>query len=99
MFANQRQDRVKRSFQSPKECHPDALREAQLNTLGYKLLQQGRSDDAIAVFKLNVDAFPQSGNVYDSLGEAYLRKGDRPPRSPTTRKRWRSIRRTSGRWR
>jgi polyisoprenoid-binding protein YceI len=51
--------------------------EAQLNTLGYKLLQLGRFDDAIALFKLNVDAFPQSPNVYDSLGEAYLRKGDR----------------------
>lgn len=51
--------------------------EAQLNTLGYKVLQQGHLDDAIAIFKLNVDAFPQSGNVYDSLGEAYLRKGDR----------------------
>jgi polyisoprenoid-binding protein YceI len=51
--------------------------EAQLNLLGYKLLTQGRVDDAIAVFKVNVDAFPQSSNVYDSLGEAYLRKGDR----------------------
>ena len=51
--------------------------EAQLNTLGYKLMQQGRVNDAIAIFKLNVDAFPQSANVYDSLGEAYLRTGDR----------------------
>ena len=50
--------------------------EAQLNTLGYKLMQQGRLDDAIVVLKLNVDAFPESPNVYDSLGEAYLRKGD-----------------------
>lgn len=51
--------------------------EAQLNTLGYKLMQQGRLDDAIVVLKLNVEAFPESPNVYDSLGEAYLRKGDR----------------------
>ena len=51
--------------------------EGQLNTLAYKVMQQGRIDDAIVLFKLNVDAFPQSGNVYDSLGEAYLRKGDR----------------------
>jgi polyisoprenoid-binding protein YceI len=51
--------------------------EGQLNTLAYKIMQQGRIDDAIALFKLNVEDFPQSGNVYDSLGEAYLRKGDR----------------------
>ena len=51
--------------------------EGQVNTLAYKIMQQGRIDDAIVLFKLNADAFPQSGNVYDSLGEAYLRKGDR----------------------
>jgi len=51
--------------------------EAQLNTLGYKLLQAGKVDDAIRVLRLNVAAFPASANVYDSLGEACLAKGDR----------------------
>ncbi len=51
--------------------------ESQLNTLGYKLLQRGRLDEAIRVFQLNAAAFPQSANVYDSLGEAYFVKGDR----------------------
>ncbi|HEU5261310.1 MAG TPA: YceI family protein [Gemmatimonadales bacterium] len=51
--------------------------EAQLNTLGYKLLQAGKVAEAIAMFQLNVESFPQSSNVYDSLGEAYLAKGDR----------------------
>jgi len=51
--------------------------EGQLNLLGYKLFSQGRVDDAITVFRLNVAAFPQSSNVYDSLGEACLAKGDR----------------------
>jgi Flp pilus assembly protein TadD len=31
---------------------------------------------AIDIFRLNVRAFPTSGNVYDSLGEAYLAQGD-----------------------
>jgi tetratricopeptide (TPR) repeat protein len=33
-------------------------------------------DQAIEVFKMNVAAFPQSANVWDSLGEAYRAKGD-----------------------
>ena len=32
--------------------------------------------EAIEIFKLNVEAYPQSSNVYDSLGEAYMVKGD-----------------------
>ncbi|RYZ16990.1 MAG: tetratricopeptide repeat protein [Myxococcaceae bacterium] len=35
-----------------------------------------RVTDAIEVFKLNVEVFPKSGNLYDSLGEAYLAHGD-----------------------
>jgi tetratricopeptide (TPR) repeat protein len=33
--------------------------------------------EAIEAFKLNVEAFPESGNVYDSLGEAYLADGNK----------------------
>lgn len=51
--------------------------EAQLNVLGYQLLQRGMVAEAIAVFELNVEVFPESSNPYDSLGEAYLAAGDR----------------------
>ncbi|MEJ2582930.1 MAG: MBL fold metallo-hydrolase, partial [Acidobacteriota bacterium] len=50
--------------------------ENEFNLLGYRLLGQGRIDDAIAVFQLNVERYPQSWNVYDSLGEAYAAKGN-----------------------
>jgi cytochrome c-type biogenesis protein CcmH/NrfG len=30
------------------------------------------------VFQLNVEAYPQSSNVYDSLGEGYMDDGDKP---------------------
>lgn len=40
--------------------------------MGYALLRTGRLQDAIEVFQLNVAENPTSGNVYDSLGEAYL---------------------------
>ncbi len=33
--------------------------------------------EAIEVFKLNVEAYPQSANVYDSLGQAYMVNGDK----------------------
>ena len=51
--------------------------ENEFNLLGYRLLGESRVDDAIAVFGLNVERFPGSWNVYDSLGEAYAVKGDR----------------------
>ena len=41
------------------------------------MLCQGQTQLAIAVFKLNVDAFPESSNVYDSLGEAYMNDGQK----------------------
>src|SRR5439155_12920698 len=40
-----------------------------LNMLGYQSLQSGKTDEAIKLFARNVEEFPQSGNVYDSLGE------------------------------
>ncbi|TQF15044.1 serine hydrolase [Myxococcus llanfairpwllgwyngyllgogerychwyrndrobwllllantysiliogogogochensis] len=49
----------------------------ELNRVGYQLLQGGRVPEAIEIFKLNVDQFPQDGNVHDSLGEAYIAHGDK----------------------
>ena len=50
--------------------------EAQLNDLGYRLLGDDRVDDAIAVFRLNVETYPEFANTHDSLGEALLEKGE-----------------------
>jgi len=54
-----------------------AVQEARLNDLGYALLQESKLSDAIAIFKLNVELYPQSSNTYDSLGEAYMKNGDK----------------------
>lgn len=51
--------------------------ENDINNLGYFLLGQGKISDAIEVFKINVNEFPESFNVYDSLGEAYMEAGDK----------------------
>lgn len=48
-----------------------------LNNLGYTLLRQKKVAEAIALFKLNVELYPQSSNVYDSLAEAYMANGDK----------------------
>jgi FKBP-type peptidyl-prolyl cis-trans isomerase len=51
--------------------------EADMNAWGYRLLQNNQAREAIEVFKLNVEAYPDSANVYDSLAESYLAHGDK----------------------
>lgn len=50
--------------------------EQQLNMLGHALLGEKRTDDAIAMFELNVEAYPNAFTTYDSLGEGLLVRGD-----------------------
>ena len=48
-----------------------------VNELGYYLLYELEDvDKAIEMFALNVSKYPDSSNVYDSLGEAYMVQGD-----------------------
>jgi tetratricopeptide (TPR) repeat protein len=54
---------------------PEAFDEYLLNSLGYQLLGAEQTDDAIAIFKLNVEEYPDASNPYDSLGEAYAVAG------------------------
>ena len=53
------------------------LSEGEMNRLGYEYLGSDKITDAIAVFKLNMEAFPKSSNVYDSYAEVLLKSGDR----------------------
>jgi hypothetical protein len=46
-----------------------------INQLGYQSLFADRFDEAITIFKTNVERYPESANVYDSLAEAYERSG------------------------
>ncbi len=50
--------------------------EEALNDFGYELLGSNDAAGAIQVFTLNAEQFPQSGNVWDSLAEGYLKAGD-----------------------
>lgn len=46
-----------------------------VNQMGYQYLGENKPEEAIAVFKTNVERYPESANVYDSLAEAYERGG------------------------
>ena len=52
-----------------------AVPENFINQMGYQFLFDGKPEEAIAVFKANVERYPASANVYDSLAEAYERGG------------------------
>ncbi len=53
---------------SPKDLDQDVLIQ-----LAYRLLFAGKVEDAIQVFKLEVQEYPKYWNAYDSLGEAYMK--------------------------
>lgn len=72
-------DAAIRQYRELKRTQPTNydFREFLLNTLGYDLLGARKVKEAIEVFKLIVEAFPQSANAYDSLAEAYMLNGDK----------------------
>ncbi len=53
------------------------LDEHELNRLGYRLLGENRLTEAELVFLLNAETHPESANVHDSLGKAYMTAGRR----------------------
>jgi pimeloyl-ACP methyl ester carboxylesterase len=49
--------------------------EGVMNLMGYDRLQAGKNKEANELFKLNIEAYPNSANAYDSLGDGYLADG------------------------
>ena len=72
-------DAMVRKYHDLKTNHPDEynFKEGKLNQFGYQLLQAGKTDAAITLFKLNIESYPNSANAYDSMGEAYMTKGNK----------------------
>jgi predicted alpha/beta superfamily hydrolase len=60
---------------SEKFGYPIPTPENLINQIGYQLLNGNKPEEAIATFKTNVERYPASANVYDSLAEAYERGG------------------------
>jgi len=62
-------------YEKNKDSKLYSLSENEMNSMGYSLLQAGKKQEAEAVFKLNMEAFPKSSNVYDSYAEALMEQG------------------------
>ena len=72
-------DEALTAYRQIQKSQPDnvAVSEARLNTLGYTLMRAKKLPEAIAIFKLNVELYPASWNVYDSLADGYVANGDK----------------------
>jgi tetratricopeptide (TPR) repeat protein len=72
-------DAAVKQYRELKATRPDAydFSENEFIRLGYQLLHQKRFKESIEIFKLSVEAYPDSYNTYDSLGEAYMDDGDK----------------------
>ena len=53
------------------------LRETWFNHFGYNLMREGKKKDALKIFKLNTELYPNSSNTFDSYGECLLELGDK----------------------
>jgi tetratricopeptide (TPR) repeat protein len=53
-----------------------AINEGNLNSFGYTVLRKKKYENAINIFKINIALYPTSPDVYDSLGDAFRKKGD-----------------------
>ncbi|SHL35781.1 CubicO group peptidase, beta-lactamase class C family [Chitinophaga jiangningensis] len=65
-------------YQEKKKSNPlFTPNENDLNDWGYRLMATRQQKEALAIFKLVADLYPNSWNAYDSYGEALLRSGDK----------------------
>ncbi|MGD2073073.1 MAG: tetratricopeptide repeat protein, partial [Candidatus Thorarchaeota archaeon] len=71
--AIERYHRMKNQF---RKIYRYNVSKQEINALGYMLLRDDKTEEAIATFELNVSEHPKSWNVYDSLGEAYMKHGE-----------------------
>lgn len=64
-------------YNEVKDINQYDLSEKEMNQVGYQLFNSDRLNEAAFIFKLNVEAFPDSFNVYDSYGEVLMALGNK----------------------
>ena len=71
-------DHAEEIYAAMRKESPDfKLDESAVNNWGYELMTDNHLSEAIDIFQLNVKNYPDSGNAYDSLGEAYMKSGQK----------------------
>ena len=67
------------SYRQLKQDTPDdpEVSEGTLNQAGYEMIRVQQYETALALLQLNVEFYPTSANVYDSLAEAYMTSGNK----------------------
>lgn len=72
-------DKALASIQKAVNINPNGMASAgTLNQIAYQLAGAGRAEDGIELLKIAVKLHPKEANLYDSIGEFYLNKGDKP---------------------
>lgn len=77
-FNDKEYDKALTAFKTIKEkdsLNPN-VSERRLNTLAYRFLRNEEYDEAKELFKINMALYPNSSNVYDSMGDLYFSKKD-----------------------
>lgn len=74
---NEPLEKTKQKFTAWKADKAYAVDENEINALGYELMREDKDKEALVVFNLNADAFPESYNVYDSRGELYKKMNNK----------------------
>lgn len=78
LVLNAQASRAEAALRKATSINPNGLGSAGgLNNVAYQLAGASRVDDAIAILKAGVALYPKEANLYDSLGEFYLKKGDK----------------------
>jgi tetratricopeptide (TPR) repeat protein len=66
---------IKLAKSSDLETSEYDLSESGINSFGYQLMGEGNDEDALEVFKMNTELYPEDFNTYDSYGECLVKIG------------------------
>jgi tetratricopeptide (TPR) repeat protein len=63
-------------YRETRAKNPRAFGENEINNLGYASLSAGRTEEAIDIFRINTEVYPESFNAWDSFAEAHMVHGN-----------------------
>ena len=78
IIRSQGADRAVEIWDKFKESEPGSITfpEATMNIAGYQMLQSGRVQEAIKLFRINAECYPGSANCWDSYADGLIAAGD-----------------------